>query len=141
MELRNLIIGGLLVGLFVFSMVNFSIYMTADNEVNNTLMEYEAFNQSFGEFQTELSNSQAEAEAQKQVQSEDNPTGNIQELPLTTTPKITDAFYGMWRNMYNLTFGLIQRVLGIPPVVMKIFTSILLISVILLIWGLIKAGR
>ena len=138
--IKSLIISGLLVGLFIFAIISFGIRLTAENSVYNPLMENEAFNSSFGELETQLKDSKTTSEGQLTVQQETNPTTSSGDLLLTSTPSTLASFVSMFRNIYNLTFGLLESALGIPAVILYVITSILLISTILLVWRAIKAG-
>lgn len=140
-EFREIVINGLLIGLFIFSITSFGIYLADDNSVNNTILENEAFNNTFGDLGGELSDVQTTSQSQSNVQDVDVPTEESESLPLKSAPKMATAFKSMWRNIYELTIGLISSVFGISPIVTGTITAILLITMILLTWSLIKTGR
>ncbi len=140
-ELRELIISGLLIGLFLFAIVNFGISLANDNQTNVSILDNEEYNQSFGILKQDLTDSQATAEAQRQAQETDIPSEESESLPLKSAPKIGKAYTGMLKNTYDLTLGLIGKTLGISPVVLAIMTTILLLSITMLIWAWIRSGR
>jgi len=140
-EFRNLIILGLLTGLFIFALVNISISLTNENNVNNTLLENEAINKSFGYLQSNLSDSQSKSETSKTGFEVENPTVGTDSFLFSSIISAGKVFTGMWRGVYDITFSLFTETLGINPVVMGVITSILLITIILLAWSLYKSGR
>ena len=140
-EFRTLIINSLLIGLFIIALGSFSVYLTSENNVNNTLMENQAFNSTFGKLQTELDSAQETFEAQRNVTEQTIPTESSDSLPISTIPSTASIITTTFRNIYNLTFGLISSVLGISPIVTLTVTAILVLTVILMIWRLVKTGQ
>ena len=141
MKLLNLIITSLLIGLFIFAIASFSIQLTTENNVNNSLMENQAFNSSFGDIQTELESAQSTAEEQTYVQEGTNPITSSGDLILESTPATAFSFRRIMRNIYGLTFGLLADTLGINPIIIYVMFSIFVITSILLVWRLIKVGE
>ena len=140
-EFRTLIIIGLLTGLFAFSLINFSVTLTNDNNATNIVMENDAINDTFGELGTELASEQDKGNSSKTLFESDIPLLGTDSFLFNSIIGVGKVFTGIWRNMYNLTFGLLADTLGISSVVLGVITTILLLTIILLAWGLYKTGR
>ena len=140
-EFRQLVYSFILIGVFVFAFVNFSIHLTADNDVNNTLMEHPVFNQTYGNLQAELESKQDDADLRLQAQEEDLPSEEIDEIPQKNIIAQLWGSAGEVRTTYDLVISIIKNLFQISPVVMSAITSILVISIGLLIWSVIKSGR
>jgi len=140
MEFRNLVINGLLMGLFIIAIVSFGTYLSSQNNVPNVLLQDESFNSSYSSLQTELESSQDKAEIQSQVQEQTAPTTSSGNLIIESTPSTLTSFKGMLKNIWSIIFTLLGKTLGIPPIVFYVFGAILTLTIILLIWRVIIQG-
>ena len=140
-EFRNLIVTALLGGLFLFALINASIFMTTNNNANNTLLDNEAINSTFGQLESDLKTTQNSAEEAKTGFEEESPTIGTDSFLFNSIIGAGKIFTGMWRNMYNLTFGLVSETIGISPIVLGTLTTILLMTITLLAWSLYKTGK
>jgi len=140
-EFRNIVITGLLIGLFAFALMNISISLTNENDVNNSLLENEAINRSFGYLESNLSSTQDKSETSKTGFESENPTVGTDSFLFSSIISAGKVFTGMWRGVYDVTFSLFTETLGISPIVIGVITSILIITITLLAWSLYKSGR
>ena len=141
MQMKTFIIAALLATLFTVSLVTFGIELTSRHDVNNPLMNDTSFNESFGDLEEELRGNQAIAEAQLNVSAETTPVTEGGESSLESIPRTAHTFWAAATNIYSLTFGLLGRALGIPPIALTAITAILVITIVLLIWKLWKTGQ
>ena len=140
MEFKDLVIAGLIIGLFILAIGNFAIQIAVDNNASVLIMENREFNESFGDLSSELDTSKDTAEAQREVLETEIPESGT-EILLKAPKIIATTFTTVLRNIYTMSFGLIQKTLGIPPIITTTITAILIILVVLGVWALIKIGR
>jgi len=139
-ELREVVITSLLVGLFVIALISFGTTLSGNNNPNSTILQDPVINQNFWELQEELNKTQAVAEGQREGFFSDILILEQVEVVLRGIHSITKVFTGTLKNMYQLTFGIISVTLGIPGIVMNVFLAIITISIIFLAWRILKSG-
>lgn len=139
-EFKNFAISTLLMGLFMASMIAFGAQMASDNSSNSTILQDPNINATFQLMNDNLTNSQGIAQNQSRAQDETKPIALFDFLfeSIIGTGKVLK---GAFKNIYDLTLGLIGTTLGIPPVALATFTSILLLIMIFLAWKLFKTGN
>lgn len=141
MDFKNLTIIMLLLGLFIFAIMSASIGLTSENNVNNTLMESESINSTFGNLQTQLETTQSTTNGTKSAFEQETPTLGTDSFLFSSIINAGKVFTTLISSIFNLTFGLISEVLGISPIILGVLSAILLLSIILLAWKLYKTGK
>ena len=139
-ELREVVITSLLVGLFVFALVSFGTTLSGHNNPNSTILQDPVINDSFWELQEELNQTQGTSEGQRESFFSDIPIIGEVSVILKGLNSIIKVFTTTLKNMYQLTFGVIGSSLGISPLVMNVFLAIITISIIFLAWRVLKSG-
>jgi len=140
-QFRSLIFTAMLVALFIFAMISGGIYLSESNGKNSPLLNNTAINNTFHTLEEQLPETQAIAEGQKNNTFLENPKEGSDSFLFSTIIGAAKVFTGIWRNFYDLTFGLIAETIGVSPVVLGVFTAMLLVSILLLFWRLIKVGE
>jgi len=142
MNMRSLIISALLIGLFMYAMISFGAQLAIDNEANQSILDHDSINDSFRGLDTQLGNAQDQAQSQRVgfegENIEDERSDSLLFLSIVSAARV---FTSMLINIYNLTFGLASETLGINPVIIGVFSAILLIVLLLMAWRLIKTGE
>lgn len=139
-EFKNFTISTLLVALFIVSMIAFGAQIALDNNSNSTILQDPNINSTFQLLNDNLTKFQGLAQNQSKAQDETKPIALFDFLfeSIIGTGKVLKAAF---KNIYNLTFGLIGTTLGIPPVALATFTAIILLIMIFLAWKLFKTGN
>lgn len=146
-KFMSLIIGFLLLGLFVFSLIEFGYGTARDNGGNQTLLNDQRINKSFPQLQQELSNTKTISENQKTALENDKAVIGGNSLLLFAISTVWKSFSSMIIGIYNITFGLVFDVIfgsstSSPfVIVFGIFSSILIITISFLAWRLIRTGE
>lgn len=140
-ELKSLLFAAILTAVFFFAIVNFGVTLTNNNNVNNTLLDNSVFNETFNSLENNLSNVQDTAQGQRENFEEETPIIGTDAFLFTSIIGAAKTFGSMMIKMYDLTFGLLGQVLGISPIIIGVFTGMLLILLIFLTWRFIKTGR
>ena len=138
---KGLIITAMLLALFIFAMINGGVYMADQNGQTSPLLNNTAINNTFNDLESDLPATQQIAAQQKNNTFLENPIEGSDSFLFSTIIGAGKVFTGVWRNFYDLTFGLISETLGISPVILGVFSAILLIVILLLFWRLIKVGQ
>ena len=139
-EFRNFAINTLLIGLFIAALISFGAQIATDNNSNSTILQDPNINSTLNLLRGNLTNSQGISENQSRAQDETKPIALFDFLfeSIIGTGKVLKSSFS---NIYNLTFGLLGTTLGIPPIALATFTSIILFIMIFLAWKLFKTGN
>jgi hypothetical protein len=146
MELKSLIISGLLVGLFIISIMAGYNQLVTDNissggHAQNLLLQNAKINSSYNSFFGNLSNVQTTANESKTAFEKESPSftagfllfGSI----IDFVKKITSSFIAI----FGIFFDLLSSVTGIPSVVIGVISAIVIISLIFMAWKVYKVGE
>ena len=141
MGLKEIIISVALIGLIIIGMLQFQIGITEENEgdvslLNNTEISdsYEDINESMYDLNT-AANSSKEA-----FVTEKNPFfGTV--LFFASIFELGKAFITVIIGVFGATFGIIGGVLGVPPIILAVLSGILLVSLVIFVWRLIKTAQ
>lgn len=129
-----------LLGLVVFSLMAFVVQFQTDNG-QDTILENEIFNRSYQGLQSNLTSFRDTSQSQKENFEADPPTVSFGALVVFAIVSAGQIFASMILSVYNVFIILPASFLGIPEVVIGVFTSIIILSIILLLWKLFKTGE
>lgn len=140
--IRNMIISFILVGLFALAFISFIYQTSIDNNPTSDLLTNSQLNKTFKGLNSTLSSYQQQAEFQKNVSFSENtnPFVAIFELAVTSIIGIGRTFTGMIFGTWDLITGLIFVTLGVPPIVIGVILSIIIITVIFLLFRMWRVG-
>jgi len=143
-NLRSLVISILLVGLFIFAIMNFGIFLALSNN-SGTILENEAINKTFNELTTELEEVQSKAEAQKKSFFADIPVIGELTVILGTIVFVGKGMVEVTGGLFSLIAELIAITLGIgdtaAKAVLGVFSAIMVFSLVLLAWSVYRSGK
>jgi len=141
MAIKKLFISFAMVGLFVFAMMSFIVTTQQNNEMDETILSNPTLNKSYFNVNDSISDYKKDGQEQSLLQDEDDPLtegGNLLFTSITGTGKIVKGMVG---GVYNALIGIPSKLLGLPAVVVSVFTGILAIMLLLGAWRLYKAGE
>lgn len=141
MNFKDYIIGVVLLGIFIFAMMSGNVLLSKQNNANNTLMENEAVNRTFGNLTTILGNISNESQTAKTKFEQEKSSIATGFFLLGTILSIGKTFITMMVSVYNLTFGLIASVLGVSKMVINVLAGIFIVIMVLSAWALYKTGK
>lgn len=139
-DMKSFVVSAILVALFVFAIIGFSISISEKNDSVNPIQQDPALNKSYSQIQQQLNESQQEAEGSSNLFFEDIPVLGTVELFLGSIFKVAKTVTSSIRSVFSISFGLIQTTLGIPPIITGSLMAIIIISTIFLAWKLYKTG-
>jgi len=136
-EFKDYLINGLIVTLFMICLFTFAINFTNVNKPID--MDTEDIN--LAGLEEAVESTREASKSGLQSIAEDNPIISAGELIFSSIFGVGKIMANSLTVFYNLTFGTISNVLGIPPLVTGTVGAILLISLIFGIWKLVKVGQ
>lgn len=137
---RDLFITFALIGLFVFAGISFIVTTQQDNDVENTILDDEIINRTYIKLETNLSDFESTTQTQKESFEEEIPERGFGSLIIFSIISVGQKFTGLIAIVYNVLIILPASILGIPKVVISILSSILIVSLVLLIWRVYRIG-
>lgn len=140
MNFRKLWINYALIGLFVFLFLSFIVIFQTDNSQSETILENPLLNRTYQGLQTNLSTFGSTAQGQKGTFEAETPTESFGSLIIFAIVSSGKIFSGMLIAIFNLLIFLPASVLGVSPVVTSVMSSILIITIIFLLWRAYKQG-
>ncbi len=138
----KLVIAFSLVGLMVYGIIIFGYNLQRENYANETILEHSTLQNVTIKLNESLSLQEDESEKQRGGFEGQTTSTSIGFFMLDAVISGGRIFTGMLMLIYNLTLNssLVTRTLGIPRIVISVITSILLVSIIFLLWRTYKAG-
>ncbi len=137
---KGLIINVILLGVFVFALMVGANQFAISNDINNTLLENEAFSSSFDDINETLSDVQSKANQTRVKFETERTTLSAGFLLLETILDFGKTFTAVFVGMFNIIFTLFSEI-GIPPLILSIIMGILIIMLVLGAWRVYKAGE
>lgn len=143
MAFKNLVINSLLIGLFVFCIISFGVMLSQENYTNVTVTSNPAIQKVFGNISKQLNESEATAQAQRQAMESESANPVITALGFVFRSILSAGAVFMTSvvSMFNVLFVLSYETLHISPIITGTILAIILVSLILAIWRLYRAGE
>ncbi len=129
-----------LIGVFVFASISFIVKTQTDNSVTRTILEDGIINRTYVDLESNLNSTREQVQTQKDSFESENPERGFGSLIIFSIVGVGKTFAGMTLGVYNIFIVLPSEVLGIPRIVVGVFTAILVVSLILLVWRVYRSG-
>jgi len=127
MAIKKLFISFAMVGLFVFAMMSFIVTTQQNNEMDETILSNPTLNKSYFNIEGNISNYKDDGQEQSLLQDEDDPLTEGGNLLFTSITGSGRVIKGMVSGVYNALIGIPSKLLGLPAIVVSVFTGILAI--------------
>jgi hypothetical protein len=124
----------------MLSLFAFTITVQTENNTDIKLTEDKYINSVYEQLNRDLGNFSKTSQQQREVFESDNPGNNFGYLIFYSIISAGKVFTGMTIGLFNLLINLPVRYLGISPVIVSIFSTILIITVIIGLWIIYKVG-
>jgi len=141
MEFRGLLIGVLLTGLFIVSMLTGYSILAEQNNEENILMKDSSINSSVQNISDAITNIDRTASNITTAFQEERSSFSFGFLLLSSLLDAGRQMTTMIIAIFSGSFTMASTTLGIPSIVLGIFTAIVLLSTVLLLWSVYKSGR
>ncbi len=147
--LKTLIISVLLVGLFMYALIGFSVQFQTDMDANETILNTDDsnLNDTYGALKTNLTGAEDTANATRTSFESEEAKSEFGSLTFKSIVGVGKSFTGTMANFFNIIFDLLKVVLGLDDsdnasftVVIGTLGSIFLVTVIFLAWRSYRSG-
>ena len=140
-SIKSIIMNMIILGIFVFGIMNFIIIMQVNNSVSpeNRITNNSLINESHGNLASSL-NQQTAAETSLNSLEDVPPTEYVGDLDVGSTVSATRTARSIIVGLWNIYIQLPLIILGVSSVVAGAITSILLIFIAIGIWAIWKGA-
>lgn len=137
MALKEYIISGIVGGLFILAFMSFIMQAYIDNDKTNELPEN--INILYTNITTVINNSDTYAKLQQNSTFSDQTTYTFGDIILTSITGTLKNFINFFNIIYESFFTLLKSI-GINPLILSVFISIIIIIGIFYLWRNIRTG-
>ncbi len=137
---REVFITFSLIGLFVLATLSFGIKLQQDNSVSDTILNNSQINRTLDRLQSNLTDVSNQTQQQRQNFESEIPERGFGSLLIFSIVSVSQKFTATIIGVYNILIVLPASILGIPPEVIGVLGSILIVSLILLAWRVYRVG-
>ncbi len=130
----------ILLGLFIFALLAFTIQFQEDNNAPNKLIDDPLMNDTFSTLRNDLDSLEGQSQQQKTLFEQENPTSGFGTILLFSIVSSGKVFNSMVIGVFNTLIKLPVVVLGIDSAVVSVIGTILILIVILGLWAVYKLG-
>ncbi len=128
------------VGVVVLSLFSFIIIFQSENNVSDPFVDNERINDTFTSLETNLGQTEADAQRIKDAFDAENPIAGFGSLLFFSIPAAGRVFNTMVIDTFNSVVILPVVFLGLDPVIISIMSTVLIILIILGLWAVYKLG-
>lgn len=137
---KDYVVSAIIIGIFIFAFFGFGIQLANENNLNNTLLNNKAINESYTDIESELNSTVGSVTDQQGGFFEGIVILEDIEMFLTSIVGGTKTFFNVMTGFYNLFLDLIEKTIGIPSLISNIILAIMILIMILAAWRVYKAG-
>lgn len=140
-EFRNVFVNFVLVGIVITGLLSFGILLQLNNNASETLLDDPSLNKLNSSIYSNVSNARTGASGQLESQQGETPTEGTDSLLFFTIVEAPKVFINSITGVFGAIGRTAETELGIPRLVLAGLSAILLGSLVLLVWQLIRSGR
>lgn len=142
-SIRTIYTGMAVAGLFVFVMISFIVQFELDNldgGAEETILNNSIINSTFNRLNSNLSALGQDTQTQRGVFESEIPERGFGSLLIFSIVSVTQKFNALIVGVYNILVILPASILGIPAVLFSVISSILIVTIVLLLWRVVRVG-
>lgn len=137
---KNVFISFVLVAVITLSLITFSVNVATNNDADATILENQQINSTFSGLEEDLRDLETTSQDQRENFEDDSITSGLGFLVFQTIISGGRVFTGIIIGFFNILGTPLASIIGVPTAILGAFTSILVVSLILLAWRLYKRG-
>ena len=141
MAFKDIFIKLMLVGVLFLSIMSWIIITQTDNNQSNLITNNTLIEKSYGNLSIQLTSAQSQADIASGTFTNITPTSNLGFVTVTSIISPTRIFRGLILGTYNVLIALPAQFLGVPPVIIAVINSILVLLLILGVWFIWKGVK
>lgn len=145
---RSLLIAFLLVGLFLYAMINFGALLSSDNDLNQSILDDERVSRSFSNLNDTIRGTASEKGQQTIANDtyagfEEQEPEVSQNILFTAIVGVGKTFRGALIGVYNIVFIFTTETFGLgnDEIIIGVLTTIIIATIGLLLWRLYRGGE
>lgn len=140
MGLKDTFINYALVGLFIIAIISFGIGLANENNSSVSIADDSMINSTFNKLQSNITLFESQSQTQRDNFEKSLPEKGFGTLILLTIFSAGKQFTSMIFSVSNIIFSSAGDKIGVDSLVLGVFASILIISLIIAVWLLSKGG-
>ena len=139
-KFEGVFVNFMILGLLIFGTLALIISMQDNNSIDDKFADNTLINNTYSTLETDLTGFRTEAQSQKTLFESENPTSGFGTILLFSIVSVGKVFNGMIMGVFNTLIKLPVVFLGLDIIVVSIFSSILILIIILGLWAIYKLG-
>lgn len=140
MGLKELMVSVLLAGIFAIALINLGVNFASNNNSDVSLLDEDVINKSYYNLEDSFEDFQSTAEANKNASDEEIASTGFNSIILFSALSSARAVTGSIATTYNVLKLIFIRYLGVPAIVIGVFSGMLIFIMILYIWKTMRSG-
>lgn len=145
-SLKSLVISVLLIGLFAFGLISFGYNLQVSNSASTNIMQSEVVNSTFGRLTTQTEGYQPESNTSATGFYSETPPEDVGDaINLRSIISVVGGMHTLVTGTFTFLIQMLMITLGIggtsAKIIMGTFSAIIIFSLILLAWSVIRSGR
>jgi len=140
MNFKKLFLNMAIVGLLCFALMSFIITTQVGNNSENLITNNSLINESYGDLYDNLGSTQSNADESDEKFGQVTPTENYGIVSVSSIVSPTTLYKGVIKGTYNILIALPVNILGVPPIVASIISSIIILLIIVGVWAIWKGS-
>lgn len=140
MAIKDFIIGVLIVSIFTFALISTGVNIGLYNDQANSLLNESLIRETYSNLNNSFKYSSDRFNETKNSFESDSPLVFGDSIILGSIVNSGKTATNVTFSMIIIVGNLVEKQLGIPPVIMAVIFAIITIVIVLLIWSLIRTG-
>ena len=138
---RELFVALTLISIFTVGIIIMGAQMAADNNANVSIGDDPIINESFSDMIEQIDSSRTITSGQSNATSLDVPEEGGESILIFSTKGTGIKFMSLITGTYNIIANSASRILGINPIIFNVIATILVATMIFLLWQWLRSGR
>lgn len=138
MNLKEIFTNIALIALIILGLMSVIVVTQNDNNVDNKVADNDLINKTYGNLLSNLSSVQSSAQVVSGNFENITPVSSFGEVEVTSIFSTTNTLKTLTVGLWNIYIVLPMAILGVPPVVAGVISSILILLIIIGVWAIWK---
>ena len=139
-KFEKLFVNFMIIGLIVLGLLIFASILQEDNSITDKFIEHPILNDTYTTLNNSLVQFGGKSQAHKTLFESENPTSSFGSILLVSIVSGGKIFNGMILSVFNILIKLPVAFLDLDPAIVSVFSTILILAIILGLWSIYKLG-
>jgi len=141
MGLKELMIAVMLSGIFAIALINMGVNFASNNNSDVSLLNENVINRSYVNLEDSFESFQSTAESNKNASDEEIASTGFNSIILFSALSSARAITGSIATTFNVLKLIFVKYLGVPAIVIGVFSGMLIFIMVLYIWKTMRSGE